>query len=764
MSRARRPFVSIAVLSFTTLLFARPGAAQGINITSGYLDGRPGNYNAPVVIAGDRGFSFTTNLNFSYNLTGPDSCNSNPRQCTPGSTASLKTVTNFSSGTATLDGQTYTDFGGIDSKNGMYLDFSGSITLPALAPTADITTNVTFQGNFNHSNTNSPLTGNVLAHVYLSSPGDPSIPNSWHIDRVLFQFPVTTPLTAVSADIGAVGQPGSANFDTSDGAFHIYGSGADIWGTADAFHYYAMSLFSQTGVAEVKLDRLSATDPFAKAGVMLRAGLTPGAPHIILDVRPDGGIEFMQRATADGSTSFIAGGTTTFPVWLRLTRAQQSIAAEVSNDGSSWRAIGSVASGCCSLAGLAVTSHDNSTRALGVFEFPKLELQWPWADYEFSDAGQVGFAWNHMGTTFVRGGGADIWGTHDTFNYLTQSVHADAGEIVARVLSLENTNTFAKAGVMMTGSGTVVLDIRPTGDIEFMARTSSGGSMQSIASATHALPVWLKLNHTGQVFTGFISSDGSTWSQIGSASIDPSYSGYSAGLAVTSHDTTKFNTAAFDNVTITRSGSASTPPPPPPPPAPDIVLYANDVPSGTIHGVFAKTSDSTSPGGIALTTPAGGAAQPNNPLAAPADYFDVTFNVDADVPYTLWIRVKAAANSKLSDSLWVQLSDAKASGAPAYPIGSTSGLLVNLATDSTASSLHDWGWANGAYWLTQAATVTFGLTGQHTMRIQPREYGVMLDQIVLSPSRFFNADAHCPNSCAGAPGPLSNDTTIVPKP
>jgi hypothetical protein len=40
------------------------------------------------------------------------------------------------------------------------------------------------------------------------------------------------------------------------------------------------------------------------------------------------------------------------------------------------------------------------------------------------------------------------------------------------------------------------------------------------------------------------------------------------------------------------------------------------------------------------------------------------------------------------------------------------------------------------------------------MRIQVREDGVMLDQIVLSPSTFMSA----------APGPVTNDTTIVPKP
>jgi hypothetical protein len=88
---------------------------------------------------------------------------------------------------------------------------------------------------------------------------------------------------------------------------------------------------------------------------------------------------------------------------------------------------------------------------------------------------------------------------------------------------------------------------------------------------------------------------------------------------------------------------------------------------------------------------------------------------------------------------------------------------VKLATDSTAASEVNWGWVNGAYWLTQPATVTFATSGTHTLRIQVREEGIELDQIVLSPTTYFNASASCPNTCTAAPGPVTNDSTIVPK-
>jgi hypothetical protein len=104
--------------------------------------------------------------------------------------------------------------------------------------------------------------------------------------------------------------------------------------------------------------------------------------------------------------------------------------------------------------------------------------------------------------------------------------------------------------------------------------------------------------------------------------------------------------------------------------------------------------------------------------------------------------------------MWVQFADAFAGGSQIYPMNTTSGLNVNLATDAGAASVNNWGWQNGAYWLAQPVTVTFPTSGTHTMRIQPREDGVQFDQIVLSSSRYL----------ATAPGSVTNDSTIVPKP
>src|SRR5262249_43738241 len=68
-------------------------------------------------------------------------------------------------------------------------------------------------------------------------------------------------------------------------------------------------------------------------------------------------------------------------------------------------------------------------------------------------------------------------------------------------------------------------------------------------------------------------------------------------------------------------------------------------------------------------------------------------------------------------------------------------------------ALAGWGWVDGAYWLSQASTIMFASGGTHTLRIQTREDGVRLDQVVLGPSSYLSS----------APGQSLHATTIVPR-
>jgi hypothetical protein len=183
----------------------------------------------------------------------------------------------------------------------------------------------------------------------------------------------------------------------------------------------------------------------------------------------------------------------------------------------------------------------------------------------------------------------------------------------------------------------------------------------------------------------------------------------------------------------------------------DIVLSGTALSSAARHGSWKTLTDSTAAGSIALTDPDAGAAKVGAPLASPANYVDVTFTAAAGVPYRLWMRMRAAGNSYSNDSVYVQFSDSVTSGGSAiYRTGTTSGLAIVLEEGSGAG-LSGWGW-NDANYGGLAGPVYFSRSGAQTLRIQRREDGAIIDQIVLSSDKYYD----------DRPGATKADKTIIP--
>jgi hypothetical protein len=138
--------------------------------------------------------------------------------------------------------------------------------------------------------------------------------------------------------------------------------------------------------------------------------------------------------------------------------------------------------------------------------------------------------------------------------------------------------------------------------------------------------------------------------------------------------------------------------------------------------------------------------------AQPSDYFELKFNAEQGKPYRLWIRGKAERDRSSNDSVFVQFSGSvDAAGRAIYRIGTTSVTPVIL-TDCGSCSLSGWGWQDNATGLNALGPVVyFSSTGQHTIRVQIREDGLSIDQIVLSPAAYL----------IKAPGTTANDTTIL---
>ena len=126
--------------------------------------------------------------------------------------------------------------------------------------------------------------------------------------------------------------------------------------------------------------------------------------------------------------------------------------------------------------------------------------------------------------------------------------------IVARVTGVENTDASAKVGVMIrttlnTDSMYALLSVKPNGGLEFLRRTTAGGST-SVTSASSTLPRWVRLVRSGNTLTASHSSDGSTWTTVGSETITMGTNVY-IGMAVNSHNDGTLCTGTFTNVTAT---------------------------------------------------------------------------------------------------------------------------------------------------------------------------------------------------------------------
>ena len=147
------------------------------------------------------------------------------------------------------------------------------------------------------------------------------------------------------------------------------GSGADIWGTADAFRFFYRP-WSGDGTITVRVSDIEHTHDWAKAGVMFRETLAPNARHIMAIVSPGKGVAVQYRGAPGATSANAALAAGAAPEWLRLTRTGSTFTALISEQGTTWRTLGSWLLPMTSsvYVGLPVTSHDNATLATATFD------------------------------------------------------------------------------------------------------------------------------------------------------------------------------------------------------------------------------------------------------------------------------------------------------------------------------------------------------------------------------------------------------------
>lgn len=373
----------------------------------------------------------------------------------------------------------------------------------------------------------------------------------------------TLPSPWADADLGAVPFTGAAQH--SSGTFTVSGSGADVWGTADAFHFVYQPL-SGDGSIQARVASVQQTDAWSKAGVMIRETLDANSKHAFMLVSAAKGVALQWRPSTGGTSSSSSGSQSTPPRWVRLVRSGTSITGFESPDGATWTAVGTATISMASTVyvGLAVTSHTTSASTtatldgmivvVGSVSDDAPALSAPWADDDIGATTIAGSAWNDADGTFtITASGADIWGTADAFHFVYQPLAGD-GSIEARVTNVRQADKWSKAGVMIRetldpGSAQAFMLVSAAKGVALQWRPSTGGDSLNDSGSLSAAPRWVRLVRSGDTITGFESADGVTWITVGAETVPMTATVY-MGLAATSHTTSASTTAVLDRVSV----------------------------------------------------------------------------------------------------------------------------------------------------------------------------------------------------------------------
>ena len=390
-------------------------------------------------------------------------------------------------------------------------------------------------------------------------------PNNRFSYRAVLNGGATTALPAPwdSADVGTVNARGSATVAAS-GAITLTSRGDDIGGTSDQYRG-VHQILTGDGELIVRVDALSNTDPFAKAGVMVRESLKPDAKYVGIFTTASNGTQLQVR-TANGATTGTAGGVAGqafMPIWLRVRRVGNVVYADRSADGVTWTNVGggqSVAMTPSVYLTIAQTS--GSTTASGSATVSNVAfttaLDSGWSTADVGTVTRPGAAAQQDDPTalnrfILSGNGSDILGTADAMRLVYRTLTGD-GELIARVARLDPTDPDAKAGLVIRES--LAADAKYVGIVstagngtQLQVRSATGGTTATAGGVAGQafVPQWLRVRRVGTNLFVDKSPDGTTWTNVGGAQSVAMGTTVYVGMVQASHATAT-GQAQFDDV------------------------------------------------------------------------------------------------------------------------------------------------------------------------------------------------------------------------
>jgi TolB protein len=170
-------------------------------------------------------------------------------------------------------------------------------------------------------------------------------------------------------DIGAVGKPGSVEYDAATKRYTVAGGGENMWFTTDAFHFVWKRMSGDLSLA-ADIEFLGAGgNPHRKACLIIRQSLDADSAYADVAVHGDGLTSLQYREVKGGPTREIQSNVKG-PRRVRIEREGDYVFMSVAREGETLRSAG----GSFRLklnepfyVGLGVTAHDNSALERAVF-------------------------------------------------------------------------------------------------------------------------------------------------------------------------------------------------------------------------------------------------------------------------------------------------------------------------------------------------------------------------------------------------------------
>jgi regulation of enolase protein 1 (concanavalin A-like superfamily) len=425
-------------------------------------------------------------------------------------------------------------------------DFS-VVTQPAATVTAGSST--TFSIKF------TPGTAGLRAASLSFSTSDSAHnPYTFSIQGTATASGGSLPSPWLNVDVGSTGATGTATY--SSGTFTVNGAGGGAYYTPDALQFVYQTVSGDCSIT-TKVVTQANTNIYAKAGVMIRETLATNSAFADMIITPTVGMDFQYRLS--GASPNNVGATGAAPYWVRLTRAGNIFTAYSSPDGTTWTQVASTTVPMGASVDIGIAQSSGVVGTLGAATFSNVSLGTsgggglpsPWANQDVGSPGAAGSATYSGGTFTLNGAGGGAYYTPDALQFVYQAASGDCS-VTARVVTQANTNQYAKTGVMIretmaTNSAFADMIITPT-TTNFQWRPSGGNP--SNTNSTGSVPYWTRITRVGNVFTAYTSTNGTTWTQIGTPQTLTMGTSVYIGL-VQSSGVGTLGTATLDNVTST---------------------------------------------------------------------------------------------------------------------------------------------------------------------------------------------------------------------